>query len=156
MWLFLVILGLIALIGGIFGGNLLMKPNVHKDNFDNTRDRTSDGQKNAGKWIRRLGPALGVFFITFGFILTSLVFVDTKHTVHLTKKYGTSHLAPGRVIAIDGEMGRQSRLFQEGVNFEWFVNIFNRTLQVENTVVIRTLHLYKPKMLCMLTEKFIL
>jgi len=104
MWLFLIILGIITSIVGVVGYNK--------------------------GWFRGMNPPLikkislgfGVLFIIVGILLTSILFVPTKHTAHLIKKYG-SKLDGNRVIAINGERGRQAEILQEGLNISLFVNV---------------------------------
>jgi len=81
-------------------------------------------------WFRGYNPPLmkkiligiGSIMLMFGILSTSFVVVPTKHTAHLIKKYG-SELENNRVIAINGERGRQSRLLQEGLNFSPFIRV---------------------------------
>jgi len=81
-------------------------------------------------WFRGFNPPLmkkvfisiGTFMLLFGMLSTSFVIVPTKHTAHLIKKYG-NELEQNRVIAINGERGRQSELLQEGLNFSPFIRV---------------------------------
>jgi len=113
MWLFFIILGLIMSIGGYFG---------YKKGWFR-------GWGTPPATIKKTGIILGSLLILLGVLLTSIVVVKTKHTLHLTKKYG-SELKGDRVIAVNGERGRQGRLLQEGFIFSPFIRIINDLEQV--------------------------
>jgi len=106
MWLFLIIVGILSLVVG------------------------QVGYKKG--WFRGMNPPLfrkslmgfGIVLSVVGILLTSILYTPTKHTAHLTRNFG-AELTNGRVIAINGERGRQSTLIQEGWSFNLFVRIIN-------------------------------
>lgn len=104
MWLFLILLGLGVITAGIYGFKK--------------------------GWFRGMNPPLirkvciggGILLIVGGILMTSVINVPTKHTAHLTKKFGVE-LRGDRVIAINGERGRQADMLQEGWLFSPFIEI---------------------------------
>jgi len=72
--------------------------------------------------MRKILIGTGGFSLVLGILITSFVIVPTQMTGHLTKKYGKP-LDGNRVIAINGERGRQADLLQEGLNFKPFVRV---------------------------------
>jgi len=106
MWLLLIIIGIVLMVVGPMG---------YKK-----------------RWFRGMNPPLmknsflsiGIILLIIGVSLTSVVFTPTKNTAHLTKKFG-SELIDGRVIAINGERGRQSILLQEGWSFNLGIRVLN-------------------------------
>jgi len=72
--------------------------------------------------IRKSLMGLGIVMAIIGILSTSFLIVPTQHTAHLVKKYG-NELENGRVIAVNGERGRQSDLLQEGLNISLFVRV---------------------------------
>jgi len=104
MWLFLFILGCIFTSVGIVGFN--------KGWFTGYNPPL----------IKKTSISIGIFLSIVGILMTSFVFVPSQHTGHLIKKYGTK-LNGDRVIAINGERGRQSELLQEGLNFSPFIRV---------------------------------
>lgn len=153
MWLVLIILGLAAIFGvKMFLSKQILETAQNKANAKETRgfgssreaefvytetqrnEILANGKKLAGL-STTLGSTVGGLFIIIGILMTSFVFVSTSHTAHMIKKYGGSHLPVGRVIAVDGEMGRQSRLLQEGINFQPFINVIYEIEQVPNVVI---------------------
>ena len=104
MWLFLIILGIASIVIG------------------------AQGFKRG--WFVGYNPPLlkkvcigvGAIVILIGCLLTSFVFTPTKNTGHLIKKYG-NELNSNRVIAVNGERGRQSHLLQEGLSFQPFIRV---------------------------------
>jgi regulator of protease activity HflC (stomatin/prohibitin superfamily) len=106
MWLFLIILGIILILTGIMG--------YRKGWF------RGFGNPRA---IKKSGVIIGIFFSILGVLLTSFHYTPTKHVGHLTLKYGVG-LDGDRVIAINGERGRQDWVLQEGLNIKPFINVF--------------------------------
>lgn len=104
MWLFLIILGIVVSFVGIYGFKR--------------------------GWFRGMNPPLikkicigsGIGLGIIGVLLTTFLYVPTQHTGHLTKKYGRQ-LEGDRVIAVNGERGRQADLLQEGLNIIPFVRV---------------------------------
>lgn len=105
MWLFLIILGIILILTGIFG--------YQKGWF------RGFGNPRA---IKKTGVISGAIFAIIGVLLTSFYYVPSKHIGQLTLKYGAG-LDEGRVIAINGERGRQGWVLQEGLNIRPFINV---------------------------------
>jgi hypothetical protein len=107
MWALFIIMGII-LIGITFYGNKYR--NIRNLSF--TRD----------KIFKVLLYTFGSFFIIFGILWTSFYITPGDHIALLRKKYG-KELAKNRVIAINGERGRQSWVLQEGLTFSPFINV---------------------------------
>lgn len=104
MWLFLVIVGILSFVIGQVG--------YRKGWFRGANPPL----------IRKSLMGLGTVMTIIGILLTSFLVVPTQHTAHLIKKYG-KELPTNRVIAINGERGRQSQLLQEGLNISLFVRV---------------------------------
>jgi len=100
MWFVFIILGIISFIVAFFGNK--------KGMFEKT--------------IKNLIYVGGGVLITLGILMTSFHITPGDHIAILRKKYGTE-LPPDRVIAIDGERGRQSWVLQEGLSFSPFINV---------------------------------
>jgi len=104
MWLLLIIVGIILMVTGPMG--------YRKGWFRGL---------NAGM-MKRSFLGIGIVLFAIGILSTSFLIVPTQTTAHLIKKYGTE-LGTDRVIAINGERGRQSDLLQEGLNISLFVRV---------------------------------
>ena len=104
MWLFLISVGIVSVLVGMFGY-----------------------QRG---WFRGMNPPLmkkitlssGVILIVIGILMTSFYITPGDHIALLRKKYG-KELPPDRVVAINGERGRQSWVLQEGLTFMPFINV---------------------------------
>ncbi|MDH5757800.1 MAG: SPFH domain-containing protein [Nitrospinota bacterium] len=73
-----------------------------------------------GRFIRVVAIALAVFII---FKSTSFVIIDSDKTGHLKKVFLGGDLAPGKIIAANGEMGPQARILPPGFHFIPFLKV---------------------------------
>jgi len=73
--------------------------------------------KSNWKWIVIV---IGGIFL----FLTSTVTIDSSHRGHLKRVFGKD-LAPGQVIAANGEAGPQAELIQPGFHFSLFIHLTN-------------------------------
>lgn len=66
---------------------------------------------------------------------TSFTIVPDDYTGHLIKVFGFKSLAPGQIIAVDGEKGRQAELLPPGFHFRWLLNIIYKVEQKKDIIV---------------------
>ena len=72
----------------------------------------------------------------FFFVLsTSFVIVDADKTGHLKKRFSIKKLQSGRIIATDGEAGKQAVLLMPGFHFKPLLNIIYDIEQIEDVTV---------------------
>lgn len=121
LFIIFLILGLLAL--GVFFFSKRQSPSGIFDN---------DAEQN--KFIRWSKIAF-IFFFSFAVLFPSIVIVPTGSTGHLIKKLGTKTLAIGKIIAINGEMGRQGRILQEGFKIAPFIKVFNK-IEIKKDIII--------------------
>jgi hypothetical protein len=70
--------------------------------------------------------ALGIFMIAWAFIGTSLVWVPQNHIATLNRIYIGKSLPPGRIVALEGELGPQARIITAGFHAEPFLTLINK------------------------------
>ena len=75
--------------------------------------------------------ALGVMM----FFMTSYINVPDNTTAHLTRLYMGKSLPTGKVIAVDGEMGKQSKIVRQGFHFDFMVRVLNDVDYVNDVVI---------------------
>lgn len=82
--------------------------------------------------IRMLQLARGfvIFMIGFNvlwaFVGTSMVWVSTGNIATLKRVYFGKSLQPGRIVALDGELGPQARILTAGFHWEPFITITHK------------------------------
>lgn len=66
---------------------------------------------------------IGIVIILFAIASTSYVQVPAGYSAHLSRLYGGGSLPNGRIIAANGENGRQARILPPGLHVEPLINI---------------------------------
>lgn len=82
-----------------------------------------------------ISSIIGVTILSVALLSTSFKYVPAGYTGHIVKKYGGSTLAPGKIIATNGELGRQAKILSEGLNFSPLLNIINDITLMKNIVI---------------------
>jgi len=82
-----------------------------------------------------LSKSIGFTIIVLTILNTSFVYIPAGKTGHLIKKFGGPTLAPGKIIAVNGELGRQADILSEGINFKLLLNILYEVQEVPNTII---------------------
>ena len=103
---------LLSLVIGII---LFIKSESFKDFF------AKFGIKDASL-VSNLTKALGILIILLSILSTSFTYIDRGYTGHLVKKFLGKSLKDGKIIATNGELGRQAEILPEGLHFKpWFI-----------------------------------
>lgn len=124
-----IILTLIAIGLGIY---LIISDNLVR----NIRMALTNNKEEAkGKSYRTISTIIGATIVILAILGTSFSYITAGSTGHLVKKYGSTTLAPGKIIAVNGELGRQARILSEGVNFSPLLNIINNVKEVQNIFI---------------------
>ena len=116
--LFFLIAGLVVL--GVFGS-----------------PRRYDNAPNA-KGIAAMFKLLSVFLwlVAVFFILsTSFVIIDADKTGHLKKKFGAKSLDQGKIIATEGEKGKQANILMPGFHFRPLLNVIYDVEQMNDITI---------------------
>lgn len=101
-----------------------------------TRTVLKDGEGNTrfGPFrpiSRKITYGLGVLFIGWAVIGTSVVWVSMGNIGTLKRVYFGSSLQPGRIVALEGELGPQARILTAGFHFEPFISLMYDIDEVE-------------------------
>jgi len=78
---------------------------------------------------------VGLTIVIFSVVSTSFIYIPSKTTGQLTKRVGGVTLEKGKIIAINGELGRQGEIFSEGLHFKPFLNIMYNIDEVPNIII---------------------
>lgn len=101
--------------------------------------KTEDGEaievNKKNKFIKLILRIVSVALIFLGVLSTSFVYIAKGESGHLTKKAFGSSLTDGRIIATDGEMGRQARVLSEGLKFELLINVLYDVEKFKNIII---------------------
>jgi regulator of protease activity HflC (stomatin/prohibitin superfamily) len=102
-------------------------------NYRASPDSTGDGSRGGrfGMRIpfalhgraRQLGLAAAACFLVWAVVGTSVVWVTQGNIATLKRVYFGSSLKPGRIVALDGELGPQARILTAGFHFEAFISL---------------------------------
>ncbi|MDD5741562.1 MAG: SPFH domain-containing protein [Candidatus Nanoarchaeia archaeon] len=77
-----------------------------------------------------------VLFLAVILILsTSFVVIGANETGHLIKVFGFTSLPEGKIIAANGEKGKQARIIPPGFHFEFLLNVLYRVEKKQDIVV---------------------
>ena len=96
------------------------------------------GDTPNAKSISAMAKLLGVFLwlVAIFFILsTSFVIIDADKTGHLKKKFTGKSLDQGKIIATDGEKGKQANILMPGFHFKPLLNVIYDVEQVNDITV---------------------
>lgn len=95
-------------------------------------DGSSEENPKSYLWVSRI---IGGFIVVFAILSTSFAYIPAGYTGHMIKKIGGEHLKEGKIIALDGELGRQADILSEGLEFRMLLNIIYDIRYVENTII---------------------
>lgn len=87
------------------------------------RDEDEPDRSRLIKLARVLVICLAAFMAFQAFVGTSMVWVPSGKVATLKRIYFGKSLPPGRIVALDGELGPQARIFTAGFHWETFVTI---------------------------------
>ncbi len=83
--------------------------------------------------VRRLSRIAAIFVAAWAIFGTSVVWPKSGHFATLNRVYFGSSLPPGRIVALEGELGPQARIITAGFHWETFVTLINE-VDEKNTV----------------------
>jgi len=84
--------------------------------------------------LKSLSVLLWIFALFF-ILSTSFVIIDADKTGHMKKKFAGRKLQQGRIIATDGELGKQAELLMPGFHFKPLLNIIYDVEQMPDITV---------------------
>lgn len=142
----LIFWGLIGLILLSLGGMpLWRKKSAAEDATDERSDRDNFGAKNSRRvflsfiesfWFKTGTRILGIVVIVSTIASTSVIWVPDGGLGTIFRVYGGKSLAPGKIVATDGENGPQARVMAPGFHFELLVNVFNKIDTTQTQMVV--------------------
>lgn len=77
----------------------------------------------------------GVFFIVLGISWPSWIMVDQDHSAHLKRKWFGTQMAPGQIIANEGQNGPQKRIIPPGFHPELFITLLYEVEDLKDVIV---------------------
>lgn len=132
----LILWGLCGLALLLMGGMPTWKKKPVTENYtDDGNDRDGFGRKVAGNafwrfvksgWFKACTRLLGVIVILSTVVSTSVIWVPDGNLGTIFRVYGGNSLAPGKIVATDGENGPQARVLPPGFRFELLMHVFNK------------------------------
>ena len=97
-----------------------------------------EGDEEAPNHNRGYAIAGAVVLIVLGIVSilsTSFTTIPDGATGHLIKVFGFNSLAPGKIIAVEGEKGRQAKLLPPGFHFKLLLNIIYKVEKKRDIIV---------------------
>lgn len=81
--------------------------------------------------IRKVVFGLAMVMFIWGLTATSFVWVPSGKIAVFERDYMGKFLAPGRIVALEGELGPQARIMTAGFHAELFITIINKVTLVD-------------------------
>ena len=119
MFIFKIILGIILIATAKYLIGWATKP----------RRDTNDAQ--LARFGSKIAYALAVIMFLYAVAGTSVVWVSSGKIAVFERTYLGTSLAPGRIVAIDGELGPQAKIMTAGFHVKPFITLINRVRYVD-------------------------
>ena len=87
------------------------------------------------KQYRLLSRIIGASIVIFSLLSTSFAYIPKQNTGHLVKKILGTPLKGGKIIATNGELGRQADFLPEGLTVKFLLNIIYDVQIVPNIII---------------------
>ncbi|MEN9647694.1 MAG: hypothetical protein RLY57_498 [Candidatus Parcubacteria bacterium] len=94
-------------------------------------EETSDDQRWLWPKLNLASRILSVVLLVWAFVGTSMVWITSGKIGTLKRIYFGNSLPPGRIVALDGELGPQARFLTAGFHWEAFITLTHSVDEVD-------------------------
>lgn len=98
-------------------------------------NRGGRSEDNPYYFLVRIVCGFVLFLAVILILSTSFVVIGANETGHLIKVFGFTSLPEGKIIAANGEKGKQARIIPPGFHFEFLLNVLYRVEKKQDIVV---------------------